>query len=175
MPKFQIMKYKTRTRPRVRIPFRRAVLLSHCVLLCAVIGFAQAKPDPSQPASALGSLGFKPTPEHPVGWRGDWTGRFPGATPPLEWSRRVKGITSEIKYQAAKPSGQPGPGSFPLEYFTLKEWLVAGPFPADDPVREIDKDFLNGEETIEPNEGDKAGEATWEHLRAGIETQSRHY
>ena len=25
----------------------------------------------------------------------------------MEWSRRVKGITSEIKYQAAKPSGKP--------------------------------------------------------------------
>jgi hypothetical protein len=46
----------------------------------------------------------------------------------MEWSRRVKGITSEMKYQASKPSGEPGKSSFPLEYFTLKEWLVAGPF-----------------------------------------------
>jgi outer membrane protein assembly factor BamB len=93
----------------------------------------------------------------------------------MEWIRRVRGITSEIKYQAGKPSGQPGKSSFPLEYFTLKEWLVAGPFAAEDPSKDIDKDFLGGEEKVRPDAGDKAGEATWKHLRAGIDTQSRHY
>ena len=121
----------------------------------------------------LGSSDFKPTPEHPIGWRGDWTGRFPGATPPTEWTRRINGVTSQITYQAAKPAGEPG--SFPLEYFTLKEWLVAGPFSAEDPARDIDKDFLGGEAKVEPNDGDKAGETAWRHLRAGIDTQSRHY
>ena len=33
----------------------------------------------------LGSPGFLPTPQRPVGWRGDGTGRFPGATPVAEW------------------------------------------------------------------------------------------
>src|SRR5512136_3510271 len=97
----------------------------------------------------LGSPGFKPTPERPVGWRGDWTGRFSGASPPMEWSRRVKGITGEIKYQAAKPSGEPGRDSFPLEYFTLKEWLVAGPFTMKDPAKDMEKDFLGGEDRIQ--------------------------
>src|SRR5690242_9205351 len=134
----------------------RAVVLSLHVLLCAFAGLVQAEAEAAQTGPSLGSLDFKPMSEHPVGWRGDWTGRFPGATPTLEWSRRVKGVTSEIKYQAAKPSGKPGQSSFPLEYFTIKEWLVAGPFPAEDPVKEIEKDFLNGEETAEPNEGERA-------------------
>jgi outer membrane protein assembly factor BamB len=34
----------------------------------------------------LGHPAFLPSPEHPVGFRGDWTGRYPGATPPVEWS-----------------------------------------------------------------------------------------
>ena len=34
----------------------------------------------------LGSPDFRPTPSQPFGWRGDGTGRFPGATPPTEWS-----------------------------------------------------------------------------------------
>jgi hypothetical protein len=38
------------------------------------------------PAVPLGSPDFRPTPEQPFGWRGDGTGRFPGATPPTEWS-----------------------------------------------------------------------------------------
>jgi len=34
----------------------------------------------------LGSPDYRPTPEQPFGWRGDGTGRFPGATPVTEWS-----------------------------------------------------------------------------------------
>src|SRR5689334_3590950 len=99
----------------------RAVLLGACVAVAMLAASHQTaagrtsvpastinKPGPS--SRSLGSLDFKPTPERPVGWRGDWTGRFPGATPPMEWSRRVKGVTTEIKYQAGKPSGEPGPG-----------------------------------------------------------------
>ena len=36
-------------------------------------------------APALGRADFHPAPEGPVGWRGDGTGRFPGATPVTEW------------------------------------------------------------------------------------------
>ena len=38
------------------------------------------------PPAPLGAPSFLPTPDQPVGWRGDGTGRYPGATPPLEWS-----------------------------------------------------------------------------------------
>jgi outer membrane protein assembly factor BamB len=123
----------------------------------------------------LGSPGFMPTPQRPLGWRGDWSGRFPGATPPMRWSRRVKGITSKIRYQAEKPAGDPGADSRQLEYFTIKEWLVAGPFAVADPAKDIDQDFLGGEERIEPAKGALAGHATWKPLRVGIETQSCHY
>ena len=30
----------------------------------------------------FGSVDFLPSPQHPVGYRGDWTGRYPGAEPP---------------------------------------------------------------------------------------------
>ena len=125
--------------------------------------------------STLGSLEFQPTPAHPVGWRGDWTGHFPGATPPMEWSRRVKGSTTEIRYQADKPAGAPDARSKPLEYFTLKEWLVAGPYGGDEPAKMIEQDFLGSEERVEPSRDGKAGDRTWRFLRAGVETQSRHY
>jgi outer membrane protein assembly factor BamB len=42
-------------------------------------------------AVSLGSEKFVPTPEHPVGWRGDGSGRYPGATPPMSWERRTNG------------------------------------------------------------------------------------
>jgi len=53
----------------------RSILLSVVVLL-------GAGPSPVP----LGSPDFRPTPEQPFGWRGDGTGRFPGATPVTEWS-----------------------------------------------------------------------------------------
>lgn len=34
---------------------------------------------------------FRPTPARSTGWRGDGTGRYPGATPPLTWDRRRGG------------------------------------------------------------------------------------
>ncbi len=37
-------------------------------------------------SAPLGSPEFRPTLEQPFGWRGDGSGRFPGATPVTEWS-----------------------------------------------------------------------------------------
>lgn len=47
--------------------------------------------------SALGSPEVQPSPEHPVGWRGDGSGRYPGATPPIAWERKKNGATYETK------------------------------------------------------------------------------
>jgi outer membrane protein assembly factor BamB len=123
----------------------------------------------------LGSPDFYPSPEHPIGFRGDGTGRFPGATPPAVWNRRVAAVTSEIMVQAGKPKGQqPGPDSRNLAYFTIKDWLVAGPFPAADPAKDIDADLLGGEAEVQPDIGMKAGNTEWKVFRACEASQSRH-
>jgi len=44
----------------------------------------------------------------------------------------------------------------------------------DDPVKDFDRDFLDGEAKVEPAKEVKAGTAVWKPLRVGIETQSRH-
>ncbi len=44
------------------------------------------------PSVPLGSPRSLPTPDQPVGWRGDGTGRYPGAIPPTTWSRRRNGM-----------------------------------------------------------------------------------
>ena len=122
----------------------------------------------------LGSPNFYPSPEHPVGWRGDGSGRFPGATPPTVWSRRLADVTSEIMVQAIKPKGKPGVDSHALGYFTVKDWLVAGPFPAEDPEKDIDKDFLGGEAEVQPDAGAKAGDQQWKVHCANEASQSFH-
>ncbi|MFT7640774.1 MAG: outer membrane protein assembly factor BamB [Pirellulaceae bacterium] len=163
-------------------PFKNNCWLVCCtyafVVLAASHRISAEEPSvagPPETGQQLGSVDFRPTPERPLGWRGDWTGRFPGATPPKSWSRRTKGSTTDIRYQADKPGGEPGVESHALEYFTIKEWLVAGPFAADDPAANITRDFLQGEDEVEPARGAAAGNAKWRFLRVGIETQSRHY
>lgn len=44
----------------------------------------------------FGAADFQPTPEHPFGWRGDGSGRYPGATPVTEWS-----LTKNVRWNVA--------------------------------------------------------------------------
>ena len=78
---------------------------NHETNLCQAAGPAPAISGPASEGPPLGSPEFRPSRVRPVGWRGDWTGQFPGAKPPMEWSRRIKGSTTEIRYQADKPAG----------------------------------------------------------------------
>jgi outer membrane protein assembly factor BamB len=55
-------------------------LVVSSLILCAAASAASAADLP------LGHKDFMPTPQRPVGWRGDGTGQYPGATPPIEWS-----------------------------------------------------------------------------------------
>lgn len=124
----------------------------------------------------LGAPDWTPSPEHPVGWRGDWTGCYRGATPPMVWGRRLKGITNGMRYQAAKPAGEPGNDAKPLEYFLIKEWLVAGPFAAEggDPAKGNETDFLGGEPTVMPDVRSKAGATNWMPWRITMDNQTTH-
>lgn len=70
---------------------RSAVLL---VLLVGSIAPAGAG-EGAKPA-LLGASDFSPSTEQPFGWRGDGTGRFPAATPVLEWS-----LTKNVRWSAA--------------------------------------------------------------------------
>ena len=54
----------------------------------------------------LGSAEFRPSPEKPVGWRGDGSGHFPGATPPTSWSYK-DGKGANIAWQARMPFDSP--------------------------------------------------------------------
>jgi outer membrane protein assembly factor BamB len=58
---------------------------------------------PAAGSGLLGSPSFMPTPERPIGWRGDGTGRYPGATPPTAWSRSRGGGGQGILYAAPLP------------------------------------------------------------------------
>jgi len=49
------------------------------------------------------------------GWRGNWTGIFPDAQPPVEWARIAKGIVAGMTCQAAKPADGAPKGGQPID------------------------------------------------------------
>jgi outer membrane protein assembly factor BamB len=51
-----------------------------------VISFLVLQTSPSSAAPSLGATGFRPSVAEPLGWRGDGTGRFVGAEPPISWA-----------------------------------------------------------------------------------------
>jgi outer membrane protein assembly factor BamB len=64
---------------------------------------AQHAPAGGSDKAPRGSPDFYPSPTHPVGWRGDGTGHYPGATPPTTWSRGVNGERKNILWEAKLP------------------------------------------------------------------------
>jgi len=58
--------------------------------------------------------------EHPVGWRNDGTGQFPGANPPTTWQRVSKAMEG-LRSQAAKPGD--GPSGVPMSDGVIRQWL----------------------------------------------------
>jgi len=64
---------------------------------------AQNAPAKGSDRVPLGSPDFYPSPSHPVGWRGDGTGHFPGATPPTTWSRGANGERKNILWETKLP------------------------------------------------------------------------
>ena len=52
------------------------LVAQHCV----------AADEAAKPIVSIGSAGFRPSVEHPVGWRGDGSGQYPSADPPTKWS-----------------------------------------------------------------------------------------
>lgn len=119
----------------------RATLLG--VLLCASIGVAQEA--------------------KVVGWRGDWTGRYPEATPVTEWGYWPKSPNHGLKYQVAKPGkDDDGKNATLVTSRELPEWLMIGPFEPKDAAKALDEEFLPNEGELSPAEGDKVGDLVWQ-------------
>lgn len=107
----------------------------------------------SGPASA-------PSPEHPTGWRGDGSGIYPGANPPLSWSRRVKHPISKAACQAVKPRQNSASGD-PIYRGVVHKWLVLGPIPDRGKDKPLEFEYLKDEAAIEPDAGQKSGDLAW--------------
>ena len=95
----------------------------------------------------------------PVGWRGDGSGRYPDARPPLSWSRVSKALQG-LRFQADRPA--PTDGGAPMADGVIREWLVLTPAPGG---AKVDKEVLPDEADLSPIENDKIGDSSWKKVR----------
>ena len=113
-----------------------------------------------------------PSPDHPVGWRGDGSGRYPDATPSTHWQRLAKTPLTEFRAAARKPAADDAPvDGLPLDRaraaFHPRQWLVLGPLTPDDPAKAIDQELVPGEAALAPDAGQAAGPAAWKSVAVG--------
>jgi outer membrane protein assembly factor BamB len=146
-----------------RLEWTAAALLVNFILGTGVIA------DTAPPQ--LGSPEWKPTPERPVGWRGDGTGRFPAADPPIQWGRTIRGFYAQLRCLAGKPAGTAGAGAL-LNMGFLRDWAILGPFDVKDFKTGIDEDLLKDESALQPAIGLQVGPKKWSPWHISVENQS---
>ena len=96
-----------------------------------------------------------------VGWRGDGSGKYPDATPPIRWGRVAKSILS-LRSQAARPkegeTGQPIPDG------VIREWLVLGPMALPEDLESLKAEILPGEGKFSPDVGEEVKSLKWQRV-----------
>ncbi len=153
--------------------------ISVTAIFAAGLAFAVATGNIATAATGdapLGSPDFRPSADRSFGWRGDGSGQFPGATPPVNWGRTAAGVKG-LRSQATKP--KEGETGKPIPDGVIREWLVLGPVPLAEEknfTREwmAQKPALLAEEgnsvkgldgkadiSLSPDENDKAVNLSW--------------
>jgi len=105
-----------------------------------------------------------------VGWRGDGSGRYPDARPPLRWGRVARSILA-LRAQADRP--KPEQTGRPIADGVVREWLVLGPHPLPEGfknAKDFRKEIIPGESAFDPSEGHVVAELKW--TRVAVETST---
>ncbi len=102
-----------------------------------------------------------------IGWRQNWTGRFPEATPTVEWGRALKdSMVKGLRVQAKKPQGATADvAALPMADGALLHFIALGPFTPNDAAKALDEAFLANEADVRPDEGEKVGDLEWKYLK----------
>ncbi|MCY3023450.1 MAG: hypothetical protein NTW87_31095, partial [Planctomycetota bacterium] len=133
-------------------------------LLCA----AEQGAPPTAPAP-LGSADCQPSPERPIGWRGDGSGRYIGATPPVTFERTIVTPISGFRCQAKRPNADEVSGTVVSQYaggYRITEWLVLGPVVPSNPAKPLDSAAVPNEAALAPDEGEAVGDLKWRRVES---------
>jgi outer membrane protein assembly factor BamB len=95
------------------------------------------------------------------GWRGNWTGLYPEASPPAQWGRIPNGVLAGMTCLAAKPAGGAAPSGQPIEKGLIRDWLVLGPFEVAGSAKGLAEEQVPGEAELAPHVGQQAGKLAW--------------
>ena len=94
-----------------------------------------------------------------VGWRGNWTGSFPQASPPTRWQKVSKPMVG-LRCQAEKPGADAAAGA-PAYWGALPAWQVLGPFPSVGGDAAIGEALVPDEAGWEPDFAAKVKDLAW--------------
>jgi len=116
--------------------------------------------------SGTGQLIAKDKPTKSWGWRGDGSGRFPTANPPVHWSKKSQRMLG-LSCQADKPEPGAAKARDDISDGVIREWLVLGPFAIEGEVNKknaCEKFKLAGEADFKPVAGEKSNGCTWKKI-----------
>lgn len=94
------------------------------------------------------------------GWRGDGTGKYPAANPPVAWGRVSKTVKG-LRYQARPP--RQGDAGEPMPDGVVREWLILGPVPLPED-KKVTEDTLPNESQLAPSENERTAQWTWKKV-----------
>ena len=97
--------------------------------------------------------------EPATGWRGDGSGKYPAADPPVCWSRTNVAMKG-LRFSAAR-SDDPNAGT-PMPDGVIRDWLIAGPVPFD--PQATSPGDLPKEAALDPEAGQALGTARWQKV-----------
>jgi hypothetical protein len=105
------------------------------------------------------------------GWRGNGTGLWPDAHPPLEWQRVARGVAANIRVRADRPGDgdKPRAADMPLANGLVRDWLALGPISVKDSVQDFKTEPLADFATVQPRAGDTTGMFAWKTLTASLD------
>lgn len=97
-----------------------------------------------------------------VGWRGNWTGLWPDAKTPIHWRHAPRGVLAKVRSQADLPKLGDEKNAPPLAAGLIPDWLVLGPFPVQDSIKQFDEPVIK-EVQVQP------ASPEWKILKAPID------
>ncbi len=105
------------------------------------------------------------------GWRGNGTGLWPDTKAPLEWHRTPKGVMADLRTRPAHPADadKPDAGDARIVNGQVRDWLVLGPFPVTDSVKDFNTAQFDDETKAQPTVGDKVGDLVWKKMTAEVD------
>jgi outer membrane protein assembly factor BamB len=105
------------------------------------------------------------------GWRGNWLGLFPEATPPLTWSRKCNSPVGDLICSAHKPKDAESAGK-PVIGGMIPEWLTLVGISAPEGDKAIDSETIKGEAALSPDEGNTEQTIAWTLLAPKLNHQT---